>query len=43
MPWELNEIEKSLTQDKLDNIMISYMRELSLSGEPGEVALEYYG
>lgn len=43
MPWELNEIEKSLTQDKLDNIMISYMRELSLSGEPGKVALEYYG
>lgn len=43
MPWEFNEKEKALTQEKLDCILTLYMRELSLNGEPGEVALEYYG
>ena len=43
MPWELNEKEKALTQEKLDCILTLYMRELSLNGEPGEVSLEYYG
>lgn len=43
MPWEFNEKEKSLTQEKLDCILTLYMRELSLNGDPGEVALEYYG
>lgn len=42
-PWQLNETEKSLTEEKLKNICKRYMKELNILSEPDYLNLEYYG
>lgn len=43
-PWQLNETEKELTEEKLENICSIYMQELGIpSSEMGYLELEYYG
>lgn len=42
-PWQLNESEKELTEEKLSNICKKYMDELRITDVPDYLALEYYG
>lgn len=42
-PWFYNEIEKSLTSDKLEQILKKYMEELEIDDEPDYLQLEHYG
>ena len=41
LPWLYSEREKSLTMQEADQIMASYMSELGVPGEPGEISVEY--
>ena len=43
LPWSYNELEKSLTMQEANQIMASYMSELGVPGEPGDISVEYYG
>ena len=43
MPWHYSEIEKSLTQEALEDICIKYMRELNIEGDPVYISVEYFG
>lgn len=42
-PWQLNENEKELTEEKLLNICKKYMNELGITDNPDYLSLEYYG
>lgn len=42
-PWQLNESEKELTEEKLSNICKKYMNELGITDNPDYLSLEYYG
>lgn len=42
-PWLLNEAEKNLTKEKLENICKQYMDELGIEDTPDYLDLEYYG
>ena len=42
-PWELNKIERNLTENKLETICCEYMIELDIKDNPDYQALEYYG
>lgn len=42
-PWQLNQIERSLTERSLSEIISGYMKELGVEGEPGNVKVEYFG
>lgn len=42
-PWQLNESEKELTEEKLSNICKKYMDELRITDVPDYLELEYYG
>ena len=42
-PWEINEIEKELTEERLSNICKKYMDELGITDNPDYLSLEYYG
>lgn len=42
-PWELNDTEKNLTEEKLQIICKKYMDELGIDIEPCYLSLEYYG
>lgn len=42
-PWLLNEVEKNLTKEKLENICQRYMDELGIADTPDYLDLEYYG
>lgn len=42
-PWQLNEAEKNLTEEKLQNICKQYMNELGITCEPNYLSLEYWG
>lgn len=42
-PWQLNENEKELTEEKLSDIYKEYMDELGITDEPDYLSLEYYG
>lgn len=42
-PWQLNECEKELTEEKLSNICKKYMDELGITDNPDYLSLEYYG
>ena len=41
-PWQLNEVEKNLTEEKLSNICKRYMDELGITDDPDYLNLEYY-
>lgn len=43
LPWQVNEIEKELTEEKLSNICKKYMNELRIIDDPDYLSLEYYG
>lgn len=42
-PWQLNEVEKYLTEEKLSNICKQYIEELGIKEIPNYLELEYYG
>lgn len=42
-PWEMNNISKSLTLDKLDEIFLSYINDLDGQCKPGYIRMEYFG
>lgn len=42
-PWQLNDIEKNLTEEKLEEICMIYMEELGILELPDYFSLEYYG
>lgn len=42
-PWQMNEVERDLTAEKLTEICKTYMNELGIDGEPDFLAQEYYG
>lgn len=42
-PWQLNETEKNLTEEKLKEICKTYMDEIGLIKEPDYLELEYFG
>lgn len=42
-PWNLNETEKNLTEEKLYEICKKYMDELEIEDIPDYLSLEYYG
>ena len=42
-PWQLNETEKNLTEEKLKEICKTYMDEIGLIDEPDYLELEYFG
>ena len=42
-PWNLNEIEKNLTKENLEEIMKRYMHELGITTEVDYMSMEYYG
>ena len=42
-PWQINESEKELTEEKLLNICKKYMNELGITNSPDYLSLEYYG
>lgn len=42
-PWQLNENEKRLTEEKLSDICKEYMDELRITDDPDYLNLEYYG
>lgn len=42
-PWQYNEAEKNLTQEKLDEICKVYIDELGILEDPEELELEYWG
>ena len=42
-PWQLNEVEKNLTEEKLGEICMRYMEELGILELPDYLSLEYYG
>lgn len=42
-PWQMNEVERDLTAEKLTEICKTYMKELGLDDEPDFLAQEYYG
>lgn len=42
-PWQLNEVEKNLTEGKLADICKKYMDELGIKEAPDYLNLEYYG
>ena len=42
-PWQLNEVEKNLTEEKLQAICKQYMDELGITDKPDCLDLEYYG
>lgn len=42
-PWQLNETEKNLTEEKLAYICQQYMDELGIEDTPDFLDLEYYG
>lgn len=42
-PWQLNHIERELTEDQLTAICKAYMQELDIEEEPDYLALEYFG
>lgn len=42
-PWEFNETEKELTEEKLSNICKKYMDELEIVDDLHHLGLEYYG
>lgn len=41
-PWEYDETEQSLSEEKLKAILQKYMTELDISENPKYVAVEYY-
>lgn len=41
-PWQLNEIEKNLTEEKLSDICKQYIEELGIAEMPDYLNLEYY-
>lgn len=41
--WNLNDVEKSLTKEKLDDILNKYADELGCSGEVCHCRVEYFG
>lgn len=41
-PWQMNEIEKQLTEDKLENIINKYIDELGIITTKGYMEVEYY-
>lgn len=44
MPWEMNDLERGLTEETLKSIMRPYMDELGYKDkEPDYVKMEYYG
>ena len=42
-PWHLNEVEKNLTEEKLQSICKQYMNELGIDDTPDYLNLEYWG
>lgn len=42
-PWNLNEVERDLSMEKLQNICKKYMNELGIEEMPDYLDLEYYG
>ena len=42
-PWQLNDKERSLTQEEATEILSKYMKELQIAGEPNYVQVEYLG
>lgn len=42
-PWQLNEIEQNLTEEKLSDICKQYIEELGIAVTPDYLTLEYYG
>ncbi len=42
-PWFFNEIEKELTQEKLDDILKGYINDLGGQLKPEHIRLEYFG
>lgn len=42
-PWQMNEVERDLTAEKLTEICKTYMNELGIDNEPDFLAQEYYG
>ena len=42
-PWQLNEIEKNLSEKQLSDICEKYMNELGIMESPDYLDLEYYG
>ena len=42
-PWHLNEVEKNLTEEKLQSICKQYMNELGIDDMPDYLNLEYWG
>ena len=42
-PWNLNEVEKNLTEEQLGEICSKYMLELGIDNDPDYLSLEYYG
>lgn len=42
-PWQLNETEKNLTEEKLKEICKTYMDKIGLIDEPDYLELEYFG
>lgn len=42
-PWQLNETEKDLTEEKLGEICKRYKEELGICETPDYLSLEYYG
>lgn len=42
LPWGFNKTELNLTQDKVDEILISYMKELNVDIKPDYVHVEYF-
>lgn len=43
LPWNFNEVEQKLTEDRLEEICKGYCKELHINNAPDFLALEYYG
>lgn len=43
MPWWLNDIEKTLTEESLNEIFERYFKELKIPCKYGDIKLEYFG
>lgn len=42
-PWQLNKVEKNLTEEKLSDICRQYIEELGITEMPDYLELEYFG